>query len=225
MQIGLLYAGLISLMHILSDYISLKLKRYREKILSFAAGVSITYLFLHLLPFIHESVKYLRDLSYVSILAGFTFFHLIEKYIYQHREAEKRIKELKEVHSIGFFIYYFIVGIVLFYVTNQNLVEGTLLFFPILFHSTISSASTREIHAEIKENLLWRILVSSSSLLGALFFFFFNVPLTIMFSLLGVVVGGLFYIIIKDILPEEKEGDPKYFILGMILFVILILSL
>ncbi len=225
MEIGLIYAALISIAHLMSDYISLRLKVYREKLLSFGAGVSIAYLFLHLLPMIHDSVQYLRELSYVSILVGFSFFHLVEKFIYQHSESEKRINQLKEVHGIGFFLYHFIVGIVLYYITTQDIVAGTLLFIPVLFHSTISSASTKEIHAEIKENFFWRLLVSSSSVLGALLFMVFNVPPTILFSLLGAVVGGLFYIIIKDILPEEKEGDPKYFILGVILFVILIFSI
>lgn len=225
MYLAIIYGTLVSLLHFFSDYFSLKLIKYKEKLLSFGAGVSIAYLFLELLPQIHEAVKPLRELSYISILIGFASFHLLEKYIYQHAKAEQLFKKLKQVHSIGFFIYYFIVGIVLYHITNQSLVAGSLFLIPVLFHASISSASAKEIHEEIKENKYWKLFLSSSTILGVLVFYFFNIPLIVIFILLGFVIGALFYIIIKDILPEQKEGDPKYFILGAIIFLALIIIL
>jgi len=225
MYLAIIYGTLVSLLHFFSDYFSLKLIKYKEKLLSFGAGISIAYLFLELLPQIHEASKSLRELGYISILVGFASFHLLEKYVYQHVEGEKLFKKLKQVHSIGFFIYYFIVGIVLYYITNQNFVAGTLFLIPVLFHASISSASAKEIHEDIKENKYWTLFLSSSTILGVLAFYFFNVPLTIIFTSLGFVIGALFYIIIKDILPEQKEGDPRYFVLGTILFLALIIIL
>ncbi len=225
MYLEIIYGIVISLLHFFSDYIGLKLLKYKEKLLSFGAGISITYLFLDLLPLIHETVQNLREISYISILVGFASFHLVEKYVYQHTKKSQLIDKLKKIHSIGFFVYYFIVGIILYYLTNQDILAGSLFLIPVLFHSSISSASAREIHKEIKKNKYWRIFLSSSTIFGVLVSYFLNIPLTIVFVLLGFVVGALFYIIIKDILPEQKEGDPKYFIIGAILFVIIIIIL
>lgn len=225
LYLAIIYGALVSLLHFSSDYLTLKLSRYKERLLSFGAGISITYLFLEILPLINEVAQNLRTWSYISILAGFASFHLIEKYVYQHAKREELFHKLKQVHSLGFFVYYFIVGIVLFYLIAQDTMAGTLFLIPILFHSSISSASAKEIHEDIKENKYWRLFLSSSTILGVLTFYLLNISLPFIFSALGFVIGILFYIIIKDILPEQTEGDPKYFVLGLVLFLMLIISL
>ena len=50
---------------------------------------------------------------FIFLLVGFSVFHLVEKLVYQHAEAARLAWELKEVHSIDFFIYHFIVGVAL----------------------------------------------------------------------------------------------------------------
>lgn len=221
--ITLVYGLIISTLHYLSDFISLRFIKYKDKILSFGAGVSITYLFLELLPMIHEATYVLSKTSYISILVGFALFHLIEKYVYQHSKRDERIEKLKHIHSAGFFIYYFIIGIVLYHLMENNLVQGTLFLIPLVFHSAVSSASFQEIHKELKEKQHIRLFLSSSPIMGILIAIYIGVSQNVYYSMLGFVVGALFYIIIKDILPEQKEGDPKYFLAGMILFVLLLL--
>ncbi len=219
----LIYGLIISILHYLSDFISLKFIKYKEKILSFGAGISITYLFLELLPQMHEATKSLRGIGYISILVGFALFHLIEKYVYQHSKREERIEKLRHIHSAGFFIYYFIIGVVLYYFIERSPVEGTLFLIPLVFHSAVSSASFQEIHKKLREKQHVRLFLSSSTIMGVLIAIYIGVSQNIYYAMLGFVVGVLFYIIIKDILPEQKEGDPKYFLAGMILFVLLLL--
>ncbi len=223
--ITLAYGLIIGILHYLSDFISLKFIKYKEKILSFGAGVSITYLFLELLPMIHEATQVLSKISYISILVGFALFHLIEKYIYQHSRRDELIEKLRHVHSAGFFIYHFIIGIVLFHLMENNITQGTLFLIPIIFHSAVSSASFQEIHEELRTKQHVRLFLSSSTIMGILIAIYIGVSQTIYYSMLGFVVGALFYIIIKDILPEQKEGNPKYFLAGMIIFVLLLLMI
>ena len=220
------YGAFIWILHYLSDYISLKFIKYKDKILSFAAGISITYLFLELLPQIHEeNIEKLRTISYVSIIIVFSIFHLLEKYVYQHSNKEELFERLKHIHTFGFFVYYLIIGAVLYYLMESSLKAGTLFLIPILFHSTISSASSKELHEDIKVNKYIRITVSSSTIIGILIAYYIGVTQSVYYGILGFVIGALFYIIIKDILPEQKEGDPKYFLVGMALFIILLIMI
>jgi len=221
--ITLAYGLIIGILHYLSDFISLRFIKYKEKILSFGAGISITYLFLELLPQIHEATPILRKISYISLLVGFALFHLVEKYVYQHSKREKIIEELRHIHSTGFFLYHFIIGMVLYHLMENNITQGTLFLIPIVFHSAVSSASFKEIHAELKEKWHIKALLSTSTIMGILIAIYLGVSQNVYYSMLGFVVGALLYIIIKDILPEQKEGDPKYFLAGMIIFVLLLL--
>lgn len=211
------FALLISILHYLSDFISLKLIRYRGKILPFAAGLSITYIFLELLPLVYIDIENLRNIAYIFILSGFTIFHVMEKYVYQHSRSQERLTKLMHVHSLGFFVYYTMIGIVLF-VLAQNPRGGILFMIPILFHSTISSASFKEIHADLKESRVIRLFLASSTLIGVFIAGVFPVSLQVYYAMLGFVVGVLFYIIIKDIVPEKEEGDPMYFLAGIVIF-------
>src|SRR3989338_3027695 len=207
--ITLIYGLIISILHYLSDFISIRFIKYKEKILSFGAGISIAYLFLELLPQMHETVNALKKISYISILIGFASFHLAEKYVYQHSRRDERIEKLGHIHSAGFFIYYLIIGIVLYYLTEKSLVEGTLFLIPIVFHSAVSSASFKEIHGRLKEKWHIKVFLSSSTIIGILIAIYIGVSQNVYYAMLGFVVGALFYVIIKDILPEQKEGDPK----------------
>lgn len=222
-SIAIFYGLLISALHFYADNCRRGIGANRERLLSFAAGVSIAYLFLQLLPHIHEATLHLKDLAYISIMLGFASFHLVEKYIYQHAKRKERLMELKEVHSIAFFIYYFIMGSVLYFVSSFNAFAGLLFILPILVHAAVGEISTSSVHESIRNNLSWKLFMSSSTLLGILFFHFMSVPSSVVYVLLGFAVGALFYITIKDLLPQ-KSGSPSFFIAGATIYSILIFS-
>ncbi len=103
---------LLGIVHFFSEKLKPEEGAKHYRIVSFAAGISIAYLFLDLLPHTYEAAIHLKNWVFLFLLLGFVIFHLAEKYIYQHSDQKKLELELKEIHSI-FFIYYFLVGIVL----------------------------------------------------------------------------------------------------------------
>jgi zinc transporter ZupT len=218
MWVSLLFGLVIGVMHYLSDWLRVKLERQRVQLLSFGAGISVAYLFLYLLPELHSGTEFLGKFSFVSMMAGFIAFHLIEKYIYQHATREQLLKDIKEVHSAAFFMYHFIIGAVLVTLTRENTLQGALLFFPVLFHSAVSKVSMAEIHPHIREKGALKFVLASSTLLGVIVAYMLEVSQPVYYSLFGFVWGAMLYVIIRDTLPKEKRGNPMFFLIGVLVY-------
>jgi zinc transporter ZupT len=215
---SLLLGLLLGLIHFFSENLKSEegLKHYR--IISFAAGISIAYLFLDLLPQTYEAAVHLKQFVFVFLLLGFAIFHLAEKLVYQHANQDKLAKELKEFHSISFFAYYFLIGIVLRDKIQISLLEGSLFMIPIALHAGLSTASLARIHGEIRESVFIKIALSLSTILGVIFAILIQIPTVLNNILISFIAGILLYIIVKEFLPEKKKGQPLFFIIGLALF-------
>ncbi len=216
------FTGII---HFFSENLNIPEGPKRFRLISFAAGISIAYLFLDLLPHTYEAATHLRSWVFIFLLLGFASLHLAEKYIYQHADQEKLAQELKEVHSISFFCYYFIVGIVLKNLVQMSILEGTLFMIPIALHAALSTASLGQIHGDIRESFFAKTALSFSTLLGVVFATLIFIPKIVDNILVSMIAGILLYILVKEFLPEKKKGQPLFFVLGLALFVIISLIL
>lgn len=214
---------MLFLSHYFNDKIFFKWKKHSNKLASFVAGISVSYLFLYMFPELYEGVKFLNKSLFVYVLLGFILLHIVEKQIRQSKSIEKLRLKLKEEHSVVFFIYYFILGIILVELLNLSLLKGLLFFFIILFHSTVSAASLKQIHQKLIEKKVFKIVLSVSTLLGILFALFVKFPQSVYFILIGFVAGALLYIVIRDIIPKESDSKLIYFIFGALLYMVLIM--
>jgi hypothetical protein len=191
-------------------------KHYR--IISFAAGISIGYLFLDLLPHTYEAAEHLKSSVFLFLLLGFATVHLVEKYFYQHGHNTDLYHNFKRIHSITFFTYYFLVGCVLVGLIQESTLEGLLFVLPVMFHAGLSSASLSEIHGHFLPNNREKLLLSLAAPLGVMLTFIFPLPLTIQHITISTISGILLYVFVKEFLPEREKGQPLFFILGLILF-------
>lgn len=189
------------------------------RVISFAAGISIAYLFLDLLPHTYDAAEHLKKWVFIFLLLGFAVLHLAEKYVYKHADFEHTPGYLMKIHFISFFVYYFLVGIVLKERVHENIIEGAFFLFPIIIHAGLSSASLAQIHGRLRENFWRKIALSLSPLLGVILAILFTIPLVLNNILISLIAGALLYIMVKEFLPEKKEGQPLFFVLGMILFI------
>lgn len=215
---GLICGVVLAMVHLASESIHLRHGKMRWRIISFAAGISIAYLFLHLLPETYEAANHIKGWVFVFLLAGFTVFHLIEKYVYQHVERERLVRDLKEIHSVSFFIYHFVVGVALTGKFEESMLEGLLFLVPVAFHAGLSTASLSGIHDDMMELKFVRVLLSISTLLGVVFAALIRIPPALELSLVSFVAGVLLYIIVREFLPQKEKGEPAYFVLGLLLF-------
>jgi len=220
--IPIIFGIALAFIHYFSDRFELKDIVSKNKLVSFAAGISITYIFLLLMPEVYAGVETLQQFLFIFILAGFSVFHLIEKHIYQHESQERLHEELRIAHSAMFFFYHLVIGILLVEIIEINMINGILFFIPIFFHTALSSASLKGIHVSLREQIIIKGILSFSTLFGVLIAYTLAIPPAIQYSLLGFIVGSLLYIVIRDSVPKETEGKAIYFVLGVVLYAVII---
>jgi len=218
--VALVLSLLLGIIHFFSDKFKPEEGPKHYRIISFAAGISIAYLFLDLLPHTYEAAEFLQHWVFVFLLLGFAVLHLAEKYVYKHADQEHTPSYLTEIHFVSFFVYYFLVGIVVVERVHENTFEGVLFLFPIMIHAGLSSASLAQIHGRLRENIWRKIALSLSPILGVILAIFFSIPMVLNNILISLIAGALLYIMVKEFLPEKKEGQPFFFILGMVLFIL-----
>ncbi len=216
MSSALLLAGAIAFIQFFSQQFSRMCRPFYSQILSFSAGVSISYLFLKLFPEFVSSAD--SKLFFVSILAGFALWHLVEKYIYKTASRYKAMKQLALEDSVISFIYHFILGIVLVDMVATGQKEALLFFIPVALYTALST-----LPVDPSRNFLINIFLASATLLGVLAASFFLIGFTLFQLLLGFVIGTMIFTIIRHSLPSGRAGEPFYFILGVLLYSILIL--
>ncbi|MEK6953535.1 MAG: hypothetical protein AABX01_00890 [Candidatus Micrarchaeota archaeon] len=202
----------LSIIHFIGEELSPKLERYHSELVSFAAGVMVTLLFMELVPLVAKDT-----FNFSFVLLGFVIFHSIGKYVHQRHPKQLR-RELSVLDVWGFFLVNFLNGIaiVLIYEADQSL--AFLLAVPLGIVELASSAFLAHL---LEERRHWRhlmkITLSASVLLGALlgsvlplshrdasFFFSFS-------------IGTLFYIVVRDMLPKHQAGKLEAFLLGVLL--------
>lgn len=208
----------IGVVHYFSERICLACSPYQEKIASFSAGVSITYLFLILLPEFSIGAMEVSKLLFFSVLFGFIVLHLIEKYLYQHVSESKLTEELSLEDSLVSFLYYFVVGILLVELSKETSLQGILFFIPILLHAAI-----RTLPLNPTSFTSLKMIVSLSPLAGVFFANYVTISLSLQYLLIGFIIGVLLFTIIRHAVPFGKKGKPLFFVIGFLLYSTVIL--
>lgn len=210
------FAGLLAFIHHFGEHLSDTSFAHQDKIASFSAGVTITYVFLQLLPEFHKGIEHIGSMGAFSLLIGFSAIHLTEKWVYQHEKTSAEIRhDFKEIHSVFLFVYYAAIGFLLHELIAVSVVNGTLFFIPILFHTTISSFSLIELDDEILNNSIVRGLITLAVFLGTGTAALLPTAPSLFYLVLGGVTGMFLYVVIHDSMPTEDSGKPSYFLLGL----------
>ena len=220
MALGHILALILSAVDFFTEGLFSRSSPSKMKFISFSAGISVSYIFLVLLPEIYLGAAAINRLLFFSVFFGFGLFHIIEKYIRQNFTGPKMRKEHRVVHSTTSFIYFFVVGFILVKLAERNIVDSMLLFVPITLHIIIDSLPRR--HTK-KHHV--RALSAASPFFGALVATFVDIGEMGNIALLGIIGGALLYTVVRESLPREKEGKPLYFIIGLLFFTVLILLL
>jgi hypothetical protein len=217
----LILAVVIGIIEFISRRLDLKYKEYYKKIVSFTAGVSITYLLLELLPFFTENALAINKFLFISVLIGFVIHHVIEKEIYQHNSRHELIKKLTIEEHVFYFFYHLILGIVLVKIISDNLAEGLFYFVSILAYTLASNLPTKPHHSKKRMALL-----STSTLIGSIIGIstLKFLPPWIEFSLIGFVAGVLLFTVTRHHIPHGRFGSVSYFTMGFMLYAFLIIG-
>ena len=225
MVIAYLFGLVFGLGHLLSEKICRKVSENREFLISFIAGMSIAYLFLELFPLVFQEGKMISEMVFLFMMVGFLVFFIFEKYIYKHSRTRLVVKEITILHSAGFFIYHFIIGMVITGLLDIGLEKALLFFIPTFLYSLVGEVSLNEIYYKVKEKWFSRLLLALSSLLGVAVAKNFFISNAFNSLLLGFLAGAFTYLITRDSVPRDKEGNLLAIAFGVVLYTFLIFLL
>jgi hypothetical protein len=214
--------AVIALVHYFGEEINDRLTATQHLLGAFAAGVTVSYIFLQLFPELTKGTEFFGDFHFLFALIGFSIIHIAEKWIVQHEKTIDDIKkDFKELHSIFLFVYHFVIGLLLYTLLTRDVTQGILFFVPVLLHTAVSSLSLKELHEEIMHTPLVEISVSLAVLFGVAAAAFMDIGLATFHVLLGLVTGTFLYLVIHDSLPS-RNGSSFGYVLGVILYLVVI---
>lgn len=207
----------------LTDYFGHRISglagKNRDNWLSLSGGILTALIFLILIPDLIATD--FSEISFFFILIGFVFMHLAEKYIYQHEtNKQELVDELKLIHIIGFGLDNFLVGFILASVLEVDLSVALNLSIPLFFQMLTSSFSLDSIDTP-KSSSLSKIILSVLPILGALLGILLELDQAISNYLLAFAIGILFYMIVRDVIPQGNRGRASLYLLGNLISIIL----
>lgn len=218
----IVFSLILAAVHFFNEKIQIHQDYVRIRVISFVAGISVTYVFLNLLPEVYKGFELVDRLIFISLLGGFTAAHLTEKYVYQHSAPQTLREDLGGLHSLAFFLYHFFIGVILVDLSKSSSLDSVLFFLPVLFYSAVGLLSLEKIHPKIWERPAVKFILSLSTLAGVLFADAFLGIQPIFSLLFSFIVGVFLYVALIDFVPKETRGRPAYFALGVLIYTLIL---
>lgn len=225
----------LSCVHIFANRISILNELPRRNWLSLAGGISVAFIFLHILPELQQLQGSLADENllpyffeneiYAISMAGILLFYGIEQMIIhlQEETSEKKIRDHVIFWShIGVFaLFNSFIG---YYLHNEMKVEGLssfLTFVALGFHFLINDYSLLRHHDTMYHNT-GRWVMSAAVIAGWGIGASFTIPDIVLSLLFAIIAGAIVVNSFKEELPEEKESNFLFFLFGAVLYTLLL---
>ncbi len=211
----------------------------RRTWISVAAGISITYVFMDLLPQmsrmqeLFSSVAEDRPLPlpelrvYSSAMVGFIVFYVLENMVVFARAGRKPEEHEHSpgtywLHILGFATYCAIMGYLLHEEARQNVLALGLYSLALFVHFWVLDHALRAEHGATYDRS-GRWVIAGGIVLGWAIGLLDLSDDFILPTLLGFIGGGVVINSLKEELPGKGEGRPLPFVLGAFGYAVLIL--
>ena len=200
----------------------------RSRGLSFAGGVSVAYVFVHLFPEIQEAgatihrsefgplVLFAEHHVYLVTLAGFVVFYGLERLAQEasgRREDADSDSDVFWLHVGSFGAYNALVGYLLLHREEAGLTNLLFFFVAMALHFVVNDHGLREHHGALYRRR-GRWLLATAVLLGTGVGLAVAVPKGVLAVLFAFLAGGIVLNVIKEELPEERESRFPAFAAG-----------
>jgi uncharacterized membrane protein len=210
----------------------------RSRWLSMAGGVSVAYVFVHLLPELARgqqvmdgsdiaALSYLEHHSYLLALLGLAAFYGLERVIKQHR---RELPEHAESHAgvfwlhIGAFaIYNGLIGYLLMHGENETMTSLVLYCVAMGLHFLVNDFALQNDHKGLFRRR-GRWLLAMMPLAGWALGAATEVSELAVSALTAFVGGSIILNVLKEELPEERNSRFGAFLLGSVGYSVLLLG-
>jgi len=247
--IAVLLAGGLAAVHAFAGKLRFLHAIPRSQYLSLAGGVSVAYVFVHLLPEVtaHQAklaaagemaplagVVAGEQVLFTVALAGFALFYGLEQVAVQSHRSEGRdevggamtpsTEPVFWLHTGSFAVYNLLIGYFLLHREETGTVALALYFVAMALHFVVNDHGLRE-HHRAAYSRIGRWILVASVLGGVLVGVVVSVSDAILGLLLAFLAGGVILNVIKEELPEERESSVPAFAAGLAGYALILLSL
>ncbi len=216
---GFIAAVILTLITFFSEKITEKIPK-KPTLISFAAGMMVSYMFLTLFPAVYGNVKGL-PLEFYIVLAGFVLVHMVEKYFSQRGYSVSAAEKVYAIHTIVFLIYNFLSGVA-FYFFQANPVALLLFLIPVAVHTLFSTTLLEKLPSVLQRSTVAAVLLASAPIFGAVAPSLLPDYSSVFNYLFAFAVGAIFYVVVRDEIPSGKKGRPSWFFYGVLLYAALV---
>ncbi|MDQ0429676.1 protein-S-isoprenylcysteine O-methyltransferase Ste14 [Planomicrobium stackebrandtii] len=230
------------LIHLFSKRLKLLKVLPRSRFLSVAGGISVAYVFLHLLPELsifqdelqgeleNSGLQFLENHIYVIAMAGLVIFYALEHSVKTSKKKNKHADQPKAatgvfwVHIVTFALYNSVISYLLVREEYGDPLGMFLFFIAMGVHFITNDKGLRATHQE-EYDRYGRWLLAAAILVGWATGAFADVHEWIISVLTAFLAGGVILNVLKEELPEERESSLVSFCVGLTSYSILLLFL
>jgi len=218
-------------------------QRGRRRFLSFAAGISVAYTFVHVLPALGKMRDFTTQIPtgfprlfpeysvYLWTMAGFLIFYGLETMVARPRRGpENRAGDHAGaapwqpwVHIGGFAVYAWLLTYLMVWAGKGTL--ALCLYGAAMGMHIFPIACNLSSHYQAVYDRRGAFLLALASLAGWASGLALDIPKPILVNLVAIVAGGVILNTSIAELPKEKEGRYGYFLAGATVYTALLLIL
>jgi zinc transporter ZupT len=231
----------LALIHLFSKNLRFP-KLPRSRWLSGAGGVSVAYVFEHIMPELSEHQAVLEESSkgfisffehhvYLLALLGLTAFYGLEKMATESRDSQEEAGKgdvttqgVFWVHIASFAIYNALIGYLLMHREEPDIKNLLLYSLAMALHFVVNDFGLRENHKHIYD-YIGRWILAAAVIVGWAIGSGTQIGETAIAVLFAFLAGGIVLNVLKEELPEERESRFWAFGLGVAVYSVLLLAL
>ena len=232
-----------ALVHLLSGRLGFAFRAQRSPWLSIAGGVSVAYVFVHLLPELEEhqeviaealgeTLAFLEHQVYLLALLGLAVYYAVARIAEESREDEReagrRDKTTIPVFWLdmgAFSLYNAIIGYLLLHRVGPVGLRTVLLFFSAMaLHFWINDVDLRDRHKG-DYTRIGRWVLAAAVVAGWAAGAFLDIPEAMVSALMAFLAGGLVLNTLTEELPEARHSQYWAFALGAAAYAAILLAL
>lgn len=199
----------------------------RSAWLSAAGGITVAYVFVHLLPEVEAAGRAIRDSggpvmarferhAYLIALAGFLTFYGVERSVTAHRTGDTRQTESDAVfwvHVAAFAAYNLLIGYLLHNRDDPGVLDLVLYGVAMGTHFLVNDFALKEHHGEVYRNR-GRWVLAGAVVVGGAIGLVTTLSELLVAYLLAFLAGSIVLNVIKEELPSDRESRFWAFAVG-----------
>lgn len=209
----------------------------RSRWLSFAGGVAVGYVFLHILPelaahgetFERETgfmEAFAEGWVYVLSLAGLVLFYGLERALTNSKEGEaggRAEEEIFWVHIAGSAALMLVIAYLLNHREDPTVPGLALYFAAMTLHFVTADFGSRDDHPDVYDRR-GRWVLASATMTGWLLGLLVELPEIAVGCLFAFIGGGIILLVLKEELPEDRKSVFMPFLAGSAIYAALVLG-